>query len=388
MPSARSRSVVGHRQAVTPAPPSSATSSSVRCVACTAVKRSDSAPASASSPVGVRPWVARHSSFSFGCSETCACSGRSRAHSATTRAASGSTARTLWIAAPTRADGRSADRVHALGPRGGVAVAEALDAAVQVARVEQRDPQPGRLRRGEHGAAHRVGVVVGRPVGRVVEVVELADAGDAGERHLPERGAREREARVGIERAGELVHLLAPGPERARAGVRAPAQRALERVRVRVGEPGQRQPVEPVGVGGRAPCRRSPRPAARPRSRAARPPPRARRRATRARTTGASRAEPCAPQRRAFHDLPRVRLERRRGGGGRTAPRWRTSRGRGRGRGTGSRRGGRPRAGTSRRSARAAPRRARRRRGRGSARAPPRSGRPSRAGPGPTGSPR
>ena len=125
MPSARSRSVVGQRQAVTPAPPSSATSSSVRWVAWTAVKRSDSAPASASSPVGVRPCAARHSSFSFGCSETCACSGRPAAHAATIRADSGSTARTLWIAAPTRAVGRSASRVHALGPGAGVGVAEA-----------------------------------------------------------------------------------------------------------------------------------------------------------------------------------------------------------------------------------------------------------------------
>ena len=186
--------MVGQRQAVTPAPPSSATSSSVRCVAWTAVKRSDSAPASASSPVGVRPCAARHSSFSFGCSETWACSGRPAAHSATTRADSGSTARTLWIAAPTRAVGRSSSRVHALGPGVGVGVAEALDAAVQVARVEQRDADARLGGRGEHGAAHRVRVVVGRAVRRVVEVVELADAGDAGQRHLAERRAREREA--------------------------------------------------------------------------------------------------------------------------------------------------------------------------------------------------
>ena len=139
MPSARSRSVVGHRQTVTPAPPSSATSSSVRCVAWTAVKRSDSAPASASSAVGVRPCAARHSSFSAGCSETCACSGRPAAHAATVRADSGSTARTLWIAAPTRAAGRSASASTRSAQRLRVGVAEALDPAVQVAGVEQRD---------------------------------------------------------------------------------------------------------------------------------------------------------------------------------------------------------------------------------------------------------
>ena len=49
-------------------------------------------------------------SFSAGCSETWACSGRSRsaAHAATVAQASGSTARTLWIAAPMRAPGASA----------------------------------------------------------------------------------------------------------------------------------------------------------------------------------------------------------------------------------------------------------------------------------------
>ena len=102
-------------------PPSSATSSSVRCVAWIAVKFAPSAPASASRAVGVMPCAASVSSFSFGCSETCACSGLPAAHSATTRAASGSTARTLWIAAPTRAGPRSASRstrsAHAVASR-------------------------------------------------------------------------------------------------------------------------------------------------------------------------------------------------------------------------------------------------------------------------------
>ena len=150
-----------------------------------------------------------------------------------------------------RADARGRallERVHALGPGAGVGVAEARDAAVQVARVEQRDADARVGGRRQHRAAHRVRVVVGRAVGRVVEVVELADAGDAGQRHLAERRAREREAAVGVERAGERVHLLAPGPERARLRVRAPAQRALERVRVGVGEARQRQPREAVDL--------------------------------------------------------------------------------------------------------------------------------------------
>jgi len=102
IPSARSRSVVGHRQTDAPAPPSSAMSSAVTWVAWIAVKRSVRAPASHSTAVGVAPWCSRANSFSAGCSETCACSGAPRcaAHAATTRAASESTARTLWIAAP------------------------------------------------------------------------------------------------------------------------------------------------------------------------------------------------------------------------------------------------------------------------------------------------
>ena len=55
MPSARSRSVVGQTQQHAAAPPRSPTSASVRCVAWTAVKRALSAPASASSAVGVLP---------------------------------------------------------------------------------------------------------------------------------------------------------------------------------------------------------------------------------------------------------------------------------------------------------------------------------------------
>ena len=55
MPSARSRSVVGQKQTLVRLSPSSRMSSSVRWVACTAVVSGPSAPASASSWVGVMP---------------------------------------------------------------------------------------------------------------------------------------------------------------------------------------------------------------------------------------------------------------------------------------------------------------------------------------------
>ena len=55
MPSARSRSVVGQKQAPVPVPPSSSMSRSVRCVAWMLVRSWPSAPASSSSSVGVQP---------------------------------------------------------------------------------------------------------------------------------------------------------------------------------------------------------------------------------------------------------------------------------------------------------------------------------------------
>ena len=57
--------------------------------------------------------------------------------------------------------------------------------------------------------AHGVRVVVRPPAGRVVQVVELAHAGDAGQRHLGVRRPRQREVAVGVEPRGDGVHPLA-----------------------------------------------------------------------------------------------------------------------------------------------------------------------------------
>ncbi len=109
MPSARSRSVVGHMQVPVPESPSRAMSSSVRWVLCTPVVRGPRTPWSASSRVGVRPCAARQASFSAVCSDRCTCSGarRSSAHRATVVNCPAGTARTEWIAAPIRAWSRS-----------------------------------------------------------------------------------------------------------------------------------------------------------------------------------------------------------------------------------------------------------------------------------------
>ena len=77
-----------------------------------------------------------------------------------------------------------------------------------------------------------------------MDVVELADTGDASQRHLGERRSREPVIVVGLEPFGGPVHLVTPRPERAATGLGPSAQGAMERVAVRVGEAGQRQAGE------------------------------------------------------------------------------------------------------------------------------------------------
>ena len=96
--------------------------------------------------------------------------------------ASSGTARTEWIAAPTVrvSSGRIRRREW---PGVGVVVAEpalgalerGVDAARQVGRVEQGDPQAGVAGGRAQGLGHDVRVVVRGAVRAVVQVVELAD---------------------------------------------------------------------------------------------------------------------------------------------------------------------------------------------------------------------
>ena len=152
--------------------------------------------------------------------------------------------------------GLGATRRHALGPGVDGAVAEpalagvqldvaaAVEAALEVARVEQGEPDAGLVGGLAHGEAHRVRVAVRVAARAVVDVVELPDDRDAGLHHLGEDGTREREVRVGVELLRGGIHLLAPAPEVAAAAVDAAAQRAVEGVAVRVGHAGQRHAGE------------------------------------------------------------------------------------------------------------------------------------------------
>jgi hypothetical protein len=158
--------------------------------------------------------------------------------------------------------GTGVRRVQRLGPRCPgvrVAVGEPVlntvrwlaDPAGQVAGVQQGEPQPGLPGCLDQDVPHRVGVSIAVPARRVVQVVELADAGDAGQHHLGERGPGQREVGVRVEPAGHAVHLLAPGPERAAAAgvvLGPPAQGPVERVRVSVGEARQDQAGQVLGA--------------------------------------------------------------------------------------------------------------------------------------------
>jgi hypothetical protein len=124
-----------------------------------------------------------------------------------------------------------------------------VESAGQVTGIEQGDPQARLGGRMDQGAPHRVRVGVGHPVRLVVYVVELAHAGNPGQRHLGVHGAGQGEVAVRVEPAGDLVHPLAPGPERAAIRLGGAAQGAVEGVRVGVGQAGEGEATEAFGVG-------------------------------------------------------------------------------------------------------------------------------------------
>ena len=104
-------------------------------------------------------------------------------------------------------------------------------------RAAGRSAARGGRRLGD-GERHRVRLLVRRPVGPVVHVVELADGAVAGGGHLGVDAAGDLAHRVRLERPGQPVHLLAPAPEvvvRPLAALADAPQVALERVRVHVG---------------------------------------------------------------------------------------------------------------------------------------------------------
>ena len=156
-----------------------------------------------------------------------------------------STARTLCTAAPirasrppTRAPARSAHAWTRAVPEPQLHPLELpVEPALQIARVEQCDPDAGAGGGGDQDLAHRVRIAVRHAAGPVVQIVELPHRRDAAQGHLGEQRLSEVEVALGIEALGDGVHLLPPCPEVARTGLGPASERPVERVRMNVGEP-------------------------------------------------------------------------------------------------------------------------------------------------------
>ena len=152
------------------------------------MKRSDSAPAKWSSPVGVAPYTSWHASFSAGCSDTCACSGhpRSSRERGDDRGRLGpDRAQAVDRGADLHA-GPVLEQLDALRPQRNVGVEEpslhriGVEPAVEVAGVEQRQADPDLASGLDHRRPERVGILVGHAAGPMMDVVELADQRDPG----------------------------------------------------------------------------------------------------------------------------------------------------------------------------------------------------------------
>ncbi len=116
-----------------------------------------------------------------------------------------------------------------------------VEPTAQVARVDQRDPDPNLAR----GLDQRLSELVAVPV----QVMELADGRDAGFQHLLKYSARVFGV-IGTVPLGPPVHLLPPGPEIARSGFHLTTQRVLKGVAVDIRETGDRPPGEDHRVRG------------------------------------------------------------------------------------------------------------------------------------------
>src|SRR5690606_13077778 len=116
-----------------------------------------------------------------------------------------------------------------------------------VSDPQKNDFDPHGLRRGPDPQGELVGSVVPPPFRGMVEVVELAHAGDPREGHLEEGDAGDRLHLLGAELEGRAVHLLPPAPEVVALAAGLPrlgpsTDRALEGVAVGVDEAGDEEP--------------------------------------------------------------------------------------------------------------------------------------------------
>src|SRR5262249_40642869 len=108
-----------------------------------------------------------------------------------------------------------------------------------VADVQENNPQAHIARRLDDPLRQLVPIGVLAPSRVAMKVVELAYRGDSRLRHFQECLARRNVKLLGTESRGDLVHALAPRPERVRllaggAELGAAAEQPLKRVRVHV----------------------------------------------------------------------------------------------------------------------------------------------------------
>ena len=173
------------------------------------------------------------------------------------RSASGVTARSECGATPTRASGSACTiaRVRASSAAIAVRIVEetllalvrrrAAEAAVHIESGQQRQADAGLLRRRGDARRHLAEVGIRPAVDVVMQVVELADGGEAGLEHLHVGERRDRLDVVRRELAEEAVHHLAPGPEaviRRAACSASPAMPRWNAWQCRFGMPGIASP--------------------------------------------------------------------------------------------------------------------------------------------------
>ena len=224
-----------------------------------------STPSSRSSAVGVRPCTARHArsrpsartsgraagrrGVSAQSTTAGICSTGHRAHRVERRADEyAAVARRRCCSASTRSAQR-VDRAVAEPLLRPVASGAPSDAGAEIAGVEQGEPDAGVRGRVDQGLAHRVRVGVRPAAGVVVQVVELADRGDAGQRHLgvhrrgPAPGSGRGQPSGGARTSARARSRTMPRSRWVRA-----AQRPVEGVRVGVGQARDHQAAQPRAI--------------------------------------------------------------------------------------------------------------------------------------------
>ncbi len=128
---------------------------------------------------------------------------------------------------------------------------EAAESGMGIKNRQQREPDAGALGGLGDGDAELADVIIRRTVGRMVQIVKLADARKSRLQHFGIGERRNVSDFFGRQREGEAIHFLSPRPEIVVSGVAAPfrpsRKPALKGVAVEVGDSGKRDRRALVG---------------------------------------------------------------------------------------------------------------------------------------------